>query len=91
MGCAHSRYPRLFNHTVISFPRNLDTIFSLPGGESLRGFILVTVLVEKAAVPGIKVSFHSQHFIFVCLFVFSMRNQTELYFHELIIIDEHRP
>ncbi|XP_036313928.1 indoleamine 2,3-dioxygenase 2 isoform X1 [Pipistrellus kuhlii] len=34
--------------------RNLDTIFSLPGGESLRGFILVTVLVEKAAVPGIK-------------------------------------
>ncbi|XP_042097192.1 indoleamine 2,3-dioxygenase 2 isoform X4 [Ovis aries] len=34
--------------------RNLDTIFSFPGGESLRGFILVTVLVEKAAVPGIK-------------------------------------
>ncbi|NWH62321.1 I23O2 dioxygenase, partial [Geococcyx californianus] len=34
--------------------RNLDTIISLPGGESLRGFILVTLLVEKAAVPGIK-------------------------------------
>ncbi|XP_036911320.1 LOW QUALITY PROTEIN: indoleamine 2,3-dioxygenase 2 [Sturnira hondurensis] len=35
--------------------RNLDLIFSFPGGESLRGFILVTViLVEKAAVPGIK-------------------------------------
>ncbi|XP_014592025.1 indoleamine 2,3-dioxygenase 2 [Equus caballus] len=34
--------------------RNLDTVVSLPGGESLRGFILVTVLVEKAAVPGIK-------------------------------------
>ncbi|NWV09495.1 I23O2 dioxygenase, partial [Ptilonorhynchus violaceus] len=33
---------------------NLDTIITLPGGESLRGFILVTVLVEKAAVPGIK-------------------------------------
>ncbi|XP_072632674.1 indoleamine 2,3-dioxygenase 2 isoform X3 [Canis lupus baileyi] len=33
--------------------RNLDIIVSLPGGESLRGFILVTVLVEKAAVPGI--------------------------------------
>ncbi|NXL94571.1 I23O2 dioxygenase, partial [Alectura lathami] len=32
---------------------NLDTIISLPGGESLRGFILVTLLVEKAAVPGI--------------------------------------
>nr|XP_031547408.1 indoleamine 2,3-dioxygenase 2 isoform X2 [Vicugna pacos] len=34
--------------------RNLDTIFSFPGGESLRDFILVTVLVENAAVPGIK-------------------------------------
>ncbi|NWV35639.1 I23O2 dioxygenase, partial [Grantiella picta] len=34
--------------------RNLDTIIALPGGESLRGFILVTLLVEKAAVPGIK-------------------------------------
>nr|XP_019597697.1 PREDICTED: indoleamine 2,3-dioxygenase 2 isoform X3 [Rhinolophus sinicus] len=34
--------------------RNLDTIVSLPGGESLRGFVLVTVLVEKAAVPGMK-------------------------------------
>ncbi|XP_042657443.1 LOW QUALITY PROTEIN: indoleamine 2,3-dioxygenase 2 [Tyto alba] len=33
---------------------NLDPIISLPGGESLRGFILVTFLVEKAAVPGIK-------------------------------------
>ncbi|KAM7080867.1 LOW QUALITY PROTEIN: indoleamine 2,3-dioxygenase 2-like [Ciconia maguari] len=33
---------------------NLDTIISLPGGESQRGFILVTLLVEKAAVPGIK-------------------------------------
>ncbi|XP_056364839.1 indoleamine 2,3-dioxygenase 2 isoform X2 [Oenanthe melanoleuca] len=33
---------------------NLDTIIALPGGESLRGFILVTLLVEKAAVPGIK-------------------------------------
>ncbi|EOA94356.1 Indoleamine 2,3-dioxygenase-like protein 1, partial [Anas platyrhynchos] len=34
--------------------KNLDPIISLPGGESLRGFILVTFLVEKAAVPGIK-------------------------------------
>ncbi|XP_010590851.1 indoleamine 2,3-dioxygenase 2 isoform X1 [Loxodonta africana] len=34
--------------------RNLDTIVAFPGGESLRGFILVTVLVERAAVPGIK-------------------------------------
>ncbi|TKC49308.1 hypothetical protein EI555_018896, partial [Monodon monoceros] len=34
--------------------KNLDPIVLFPGGESLRGFILVTVLVEKAAVPGIK-------------------------------------
>ncbi|KAM8794568.1 indoleamine 2,3-dioxygenase 2-like [Eudromia elegans] len=33
---------------------NLEPIVSLPGGESLRGFILVTLLVEKAAVPGIQ-------------------------------------
>ncbi|XP_015504195.1 indoleamine 2,3-dioxygenase 2 isoform X9 [Parus major] len=33
---------------------NLDTIITLPGGESLQGFILVTLLVEKAAVPGIR-------------------------------------
>ncbi|XP_008576710.1 PREDICTED: indoleamine 2,3-dioxygenase 2 [Galeopterus variegatus] len=33
---------------------NLETIISFPGGESLRGFILVTALVETAAVPGIK-------------------------------------
>ncbi|XP_006860050.1 PREDICTED: indoleamine 2,3-dioxygenase 2 [Chrysochloris asiatica] len=33
---------------------NLDIIIAFPGGESLRGFILVTLLVEKAAVPGIK-------------------------------------
>lgn len=53
---------------VISFPRNLDTIVSLPGGESLRGFVLVTVLVEKAAVPGMKVYFHSKYlFFFFCL------------------------
>lgn len=61
-GCA-SRCPNLTNHVVISFPRNLDIIVSFPGGESLRGFILVTVLVEKAAVPGIKV-FSSQNLFF---------------------------
>ncbi|XP_064896860.1 indoleamine 2,3-dioxygenase 2 isoform X8 [Columba livia] len=42
---------------------NLDTIFSLPGGESLRGFILVTLLVEKAAVPGIKAIIQAIHAI----------------------------
>ncbi|NXD87164.1 I23O2 dioxygenase, partial [Halcyon senegalensis] len=43
--------------------RNLDTIISLPGGESLRGFILVTLLVEKAAVPGIKAIVQATHAI----------------------------
>lgn len=40
---------------------NLETIVSFPGGESLQAFVLVTVLVEKAAAPGIKVilSLHS--------------------------------
>ncbi|XP_050002698.1 indoleamine 2,3-dioxygenase 2 isoform X2 [Alexandromys fortis] len=33
---------------------NLETIVSFPGGESLQAFVLVTVLVEKAAAPGIK-------------------------------------
>ncbi|NWR78884.1 I23O2 dioxygenase, partial [Centropus unirufus] len=42
---------------------NLDTIISLPGGESLRGFILVTLLVEKAAVPGIKAVAQAIHAI----------------------------
>ncbi|XP_046286716.1 indoleamine 2,3-dioxygenase 2 isoform X1 [Marmota monax] len=40
---------------------NLDTIILFPGGESLRGFILVTVLVEKAAVPGIKALAQAMH------------------------------
>ncbi|NWQ65235.1 I23O2 dioxygenase, partial [Neopipo cinnamomea] len=42
---------------------NLDTIIALPGGESLRGFILVTLLVEKAAVPGIKAIVRALHAI----------------------------
>ncbi|NXM71165.1 I23O2 dioxygenase, partial [Serilophus lunatus] len=42
---------------------NLDTIITLPGGESVRGFILVTLLVEKAAVPGIKAIVWALHAI----------------------------
>ncbi|NXF11068.1 I23O2 dioxygenase, partial [Smithornis capensis] len=42
---------------------NLDPIITLPGGESLRGFILVTLLVEKAAVPGIKAIIWALHAI----------------------------
>ncbi|XP_069773907.1 indoleamine 2,3-dioxygenase 1 isoform X2 [Narcine bancroftii] len=34
--------------------RNLDTIFALPGGNNLKGFFLVTLEVELAAVQGIK-------------------------------------
>ncbi|KAK1787069.1 hypothetical protein P4O66_017444 [Electrophorus voltai] len=33
---------------------NLELLFSLPGGDSVRGFFLVTLMVEKAAVPGLK-------------------------------------
>nr|BAU94261.1 indoleamine 2,3-dioxygenase 1 [synthetic construct] len=33
---------------------NLDTIFSFPGGESSKGFFLVSLLVEIAAASGIK-------------------------------------
>ncbi|XP_017272629.1 indoleamine 2,3-dioxygenase 1 [Kryptolebias marmoratus] len=33
---------------------NLELLVSLPGGESVRGFFLVTLLVELAAVPAIR-------------------------------------
>uniref|UniRef100_A0A671TD34 Indoleamine 2,3-dioxygenase 2-like n=1 Tax=Sinocyclocheilus anshuiensis TaxID=1608454 RepID=A0A671TD34_9TELE len=33
---------------------NLELLLTLPGGESLRGFFLVTLMVELAAVPGLK-------------------------------------
>ncbi|KAM9743513.1 indoleamine 2,3-dioxygenase 1 [Menidia menidia] len=33
---------------------NLDLLVSLPGGESVRGFFLVTLLVELAAVPALR-------------------------------------
>ncbi|CAJ0965643.1 unnamed protein product, partial [Ranitomeya imitator] len=35
---------------------NLSTIVSVPGGDSLQGFVLVTLLVEVAAIPAVKVS-----------------------------------
>nr|XP_044987372.1 indoleamine 2,3-dioxygenase 2 isoform X2 [Jaculus jaculus] len=44
----------LTNWTKRNPKGNLETIISLPGGKSLRGFVLVTVLVEKAAAPGVK-------------------------------------
>lgn len=33
---------------------NLELLFSIPGGPSVHGFFMVTLLVELAAVPGIK-------------------------------------
>ncbi|CAL1616088.1 unnamed protein product [Knipowitschia caucasica] len=33
---------------------NLDLVVRLPGGESLRGFFMVTLLVELAAIPALK-------------------------------------
>nr|XP_033805560.1 indoleamine 2,3-dioxygenase 1-like [Geotrypetes seraphini] len=33
---------------------NLDVIFSFPGGETSKGFFLVSLLVEMAAAPGIR-------------------------------------
>ncbi|KAF4109649.1 hypothetical protein G5714_008901 [Onychostoma macrolepis] len=33
---------------------NLELLLTFPGGESVRGFFLVTLLVELAAVPGLK-------------------------------------
>lgn len=36
--------------------RNMDLIFSFPGGESCRGFFIVSLLVEVAASSGITVS-----------------------------------
>uniref|UniRef100_A0A7M4FQN9 Indoleamine 2,3-dioxygenase 2 n=1 Tax=Crocodylus porosus TaxID=8502 RepID=A0A7M4FQN9_CROPO len=45
----------LANWRDLSTCANLDPIVWLPGGESLRGFVLVTMLVEKAAVPGLQV------------------------------------
>ncbi|KAM4749087.1 indoleamine 2,3-dioxygenase 2 [Rhinophrynus dorsalis] len=42
------------SHSVPLPGRNMTTIVSLPGGDSLQGFVLVTLLVELAAVPGVK-------------------------------------
>lgn len=33
---------------------NLELLFSLPGGDSVRGFFMVTLLVEKAAAPALR-------------------------------------
>ncbi|KAL2091915.1 hypothetical protein ACEWY4_011713 [Coilia grayii] len=40
-------------HSEINM-ENLELLFTLPGGTSVHGFFMVTLLVELAAVPGIK-------------------------------------
>lgn len=38
--------------------RNLEMLVRLPGGDSARGFFMVTLLVELAAAPGLRVKTH---------------------------------
>ncbi len=40
--------------------RNLELLVSLPGGDSVRGFFMVTLLVELAAVPALRVKIYSK-------------------------------
>lgn len=48
---------QLINFHNITFKyRNMDLIFSFPGGESCKGFFIVSLLVEMAASSGIRVS-----------------------------------
>lgn len=46
-----------------SLVSNLELLLSLPGGDSVRGFFLVTLLVEKAAVPALTVKSFLKHFV----------------------------
>uniref|UniRef100_A0A8C4Z8Z3 Uncharacterized protein n=1 Tax=Gadus morhua TaxID=8049 RepID=A0A8C4Z8Z3_GADMO len=41
---------------------NMDLILNFPGNESCRGFLLVSWIVEKAAVCGLKVCYRTQFF-----------------------------
>ncbi len=50
--------------------RNTDLIFSFPGGDSCRGFFIVSLFVEMAAGSGITVSAgccYSSYFLFFML------------------------
>uniref|UniRef100_A0A3P8SCU3 Indoleamine 2,3-dioxygenase 1 n=1 Tax=Amphiprion percula TaxID=161767 RepID=A0A3P8SCU3_AMPPE len=46
--------------------RNMDLIFSFPGGESCRGFFLVSLLVEMAASSGIAGALEVMHAVKIC-------------------------
>lgn len=45
---------------LLTSRRNLELLVSLPGGDSVRGFFMVTLLVELAAVPALRVKIYSK-------------------------------
>ncbi|XP_038816512.1 indoleamine 2,3-dioxygenase 2-like [Salvelinus namaycush] len=45
---------------------NLETLFSFPGGESCKGFFLVSLLVERAASSGIQGAFSVMNAVVTC-------------------------
>uniref|UniRef100_A0A3P9DRK5 Indoleamine 2,3-dioxygenase 1 n=1 Tax=Maylandia zebra TaxID=106582 RepID=A0A3P9DRK5_9CICH len=51
---------------------NMDLIFSFPGGDTCRGFFIVSLLVEMAASPGIMVSITSFEVFLNISLVFSI-------------------
>lgn len=55
----------MYNKVIVLLAscRNLELLLSLPGGDSVRGFFMVTLLVELAAVPALKVKIKSSQFI----------------------------
>lgn len=40
---------------LLVFRSNLELLLTLPGDDSIQGFFLVTLLVELAAVPALRV------------------------------------
>lgn len=59
----------LFIGLLISH-RNLELLVRLPGGDSVQGFFLVTLLVELAGVPAVRVK------IIQCVFVKKNKKKT---------------
>lgn len=57
---------------IIFKNRNMDLIFSFPGGDTCRGFFIVSLLVEMAASPGIMVSITSFEVFLNISLVFSI-------------------
>lgn len=54
-----NNYPNIlavFLTLLIDFLRNMDILFSFPGGDSTKAFFLTSLLVEIAAAQAIKVS-----------------------------------